>query len=345
MRTNARVPLARITRRTRPERILIHVALILHVNGLKMMREHVLFLSTPVKVRQYVVVRAESSPSVRGNTSVFRSPHRRNACERVLRYVDGKERRIRYPCDEMQEEDGLVVCTEPRCTTQVDDRSMAEDQDGANNNAYGITETSTSTSVEEDNVTNDVGTREQASLLGESASPLDFLRHVTSKEYQDQQEKEYDRIKESFYVAVDGCPWPVPRSVYTIVVSHEQHCEKEARHSMYTLRTRIQQHNVESELNSLLFSKKKKNVIRCSSLVDGVVLFQNESEAIEYGEMVDMNLTGGKVHIAEHNSHALFRDLVESKAVAVVIKEGCDIPNPQKLRAVLLDSNAGTLPS
>lgn len=271
-----------------------------------------LFSSFPTSVRvvrqRIYTVYAESSPSVRGNTSVFRSVERRQACERVLRYVDGKERRIRYPCD--VEEDGVVVCTEPRCSSSVETREE-EAKQGA-------------LCVEE-------------GLLSpeEAVSPLDFLRHVTSKEYQEQQENEYERVKDAFYVAADGCPWPVPRPVYTIVVSDDE------KHAMYTLRTRMYQNGVESELNSLLFSKRGTHVIRCSSLVDGVVMFQSEAAAVEFGEMLDLSSLGKAIRIAEHDSHSIFRDIVEVKAVAVVMKEGHDVPDPRKLRAVLLDSGTG----
>lgn len=284
--------------------------------------EQRLFSSAPTRsgrlCRQRVIVCAESSPSVRGNTTVFRSVQRRHSCERVLRYVDGKERRIRYPCD--VEEDGVVVCTEPQCTVEADariegrvERPMARPDDVG-------------------------GTREGVLSPEEADSPLDFLRHVMSKEYQEKQVHEYKRVKDAFYVAVDGCPWPVPRPVYTIVMSDEH-----GKHAMYTLRTRIHQHGVESELNSLLFSKREDHVIRCSSLVDGVLMFQSKAAAIEYGEMVEMTSVEKAVRIAEHDSHSIFKDIVIAKAVAVVMKEGHEVPDPQKLRAVLLDSTAGSL--
>lgn len=286
--------------------------------------EQRLFSSTPTRsgrlCRQRVIICAESSPSVRGNTTVFRSVQRRHSCERVLRYVDGKERRIRYPCDE--DEDGTVVCTQPQCTVEAEAR------------IGGRVERPMTRS-------DDVGKRGEEGVLSpeEADSPLDFLRHVMSKEYQEEQLNEYKRVKDAFYVAVDGCPWPVPRPVYTIVMSDEH-----GKHTMYTLRTRIHQNGVESELNSLLFSKREDNVIRCSSLVDGVLMFQSEAAAIEYGEMVEMKSMGKAVHIAEHDSHSIFRDIVVAKAVAVVMKEGHEVPDPQKLRAVLLDSTAGSLP-
>lgn len=311
-----------------------------------------LFTWLPVgchKARRRGVTRAEYEPShvpVRGNTSVFRSSDRGNACERVLRYVDGKERRIRYPCNHMAEDDASVVCTEQRCDRQVDTLEQRENEECHERSRMMHGERSRgdvvgSTSVVETGESGDGQSRQSETVqqgfhVGTAASPLDFLRHVTSQEYIEQQSNEYETVKEAFFVAVDGCPWPVPRPVYTIVVSDTE----DDQHSLYTLRTRLYQDQVESELHSLLFSRRKDPIIRCSSLVDGVVMFQSHDAAVEYGEMVESRLgenLSKRVHIAEHDSHSLFRAIVEAKGIAVVMKEGCVVPDPQKLKAVLLD--------
>ena len=231
--------------------------------------------------------------------------------ERILRYPDGKERRIRYPC--------LPVVEEERLEEERADEAL------------------------------------EAEPALDLSSPLAFLRHVTSETYTRRLEEENAIVRGIFDVHA-SCPWVVPRRVWTICVDGfgdgdreqprgEDADERGERPSnVYFLRTRSPQTEVESELNALLFVGKKR--ITCSRLVDGIVVFSEveDAEAFAAGMSVDANRT---VSVAEHDSHELFRNIVECRGVGVVLRagfgdelaeEGLEMGGfVTRLKAVLLD--------
>jgi len=255
--------------------------------------------------------------------------------ERVLRYPDGRERRIRYPCpdgDDVQRprdsSSGLWEGRKERGVVVVDD-------DYSGN--FVQTEEEEEGKLELEKKKKSIGDNAAAEVkhVLESRSPLEMLRYLTSAEYKEEQEREWQAVKDSFDVH-HGCPWPIPKQVYTIVLQ-----QQDGPGQLHTLRTRISEQGVETELNKLLgFDKKKKDdgdsaVIRCSSLVDGVVVFEDEDRADEYGQIVQGLKNGHIVHIAEHDSHDLFRNVQEAKGVVVVIRRDVQVPNMQQLAAVL----------
>ena len=271
--------------------------------------------------------------------------------ERVLRYPDGKVRRIRYPC--LTGPSGVVAC--PRVEAEQELKEMKErgtEERKVGRSGRELVEDAARTVQDETPV---VQGGDQGLDL---SSPLAFLRYVTSEEYTRHQEEENAVVRGTFEVHA-SCPWVVPKRVWTLGVRHggvgEETGQGEGEEGdgggssvakVFYLRTRFPETRVASELNSLLFSGKDggKRKIRCSSLVDGVVLFTEASDAEEFAERmsVDANET---VSVAEHDSHAFFRDLVACRSVAVVIKPGFGDGGkgllveryPERLKAVLLE--------
>lgn len=262
------------------------------------------------------------------------------ALERVLRYPDGRERRIRYPCP-----DGDDVQQQRRESSSArwerrKEKGLAIDDDYSSNFVQTVAE-------EEGKLESGVVEKESNNVAEvkhvlESKSPLELLRYLTSAEYKEEQEREWQAVKDSFDIH-HGCPWPIPKPVYTLVLQ-----QRDGPGQLHTLRTKIAQEEVETELNELLgLNKKKKKdgdsaVIRCSSLVDGVIVFEDEDRADEYGQIVQGLKNGNVVHIAKHDSHDLFRNVQEAKGVVVVIRRDGQVPNMQQLAAVLRNPDSDT---
>ncbi len=261
-----------------------------------------------VHARGRGVCAAGSSRGGHGNTNQRNGFVRRTICppERVLRYPDGKERRIRYPSTGLALEECAGL--EDKLHTVLSRR--LSDEAAIKGGVMGQSEVSEM----------------------DLSSPLAFLRYVTSEEYTRRLEEENRAVRGTFDVHV-SCPWVVPRKVWTLGVDgghanmEDVDDEREADRtpaaaSVFYLRTRSPSTAVENELNSLLFSgseKKKKKKIRCSSLVDGIVLFTEESDAEAFAESMS---TDADLSVAEHDSHELFRHIVECRGVAVVMKPG-----------------------
>ena len=78
--------------------------------------------------------------------------------------------------------------------------------------------------------------------------------------------------------------------------------------------------------------------------MDGIVLFTEESDAEAFAESMS---TDASLSVAEHDSHEIFRHIVECRGVAVIMKPGfgddmeaCGMGLqgfPERLKAVLLD--------
>eukprot|EP00889_Picochlorum_renovo_P004144 jgi/Picre1/31174/NNA_006528.t1 len=251
---------------------------------------------------------------VRGGVAVraVRGGPRATTCERVLRYPDGHERRIRYPCPMAEE---MIV----------------GDVQG---HVCDLEEEEEKTSVAEASI--DVEYRGDVFINKEeeedglpTQSPLELLRFVMSDAYKEKQKNEYEEVKNSFDIC-HGCPWPVPKAVYTLAV---QDGRAAAAARVYAPRTRIFQEGVQSEMTMLLEENRRKNgkvrktkpVIECSSMVDGVVIFQDESQAMAFGKELEKHV-GNTVVLAEHDSHELFRNINETKGVGVVMKKECILP-------------------
>ncbi|KAI8107102.1 hypothetical protein M9434_001747 [Picochlorum sp. BPE23] len=294
-------------------------------------------VSCSARQRAVKSTRASSSRCVSGATT----------CERVLRYPDGHERRIRYPCpmaeemivgdvqghvcdlEEEEEEETSVaeasIDVEYRGDVGTWNRTFEDSWDGS--------------SVVGDEVF--INKEEEDGLP--TQSPLELLRFVMSDAYKEKQKNEYEEVKNSFDIC-HGCPWPVPKAVYTLAV---QDARAAAAARVYAPRTRIFQEGVQSEMTMLLEENRRKNgkvrktkpVIECSSMVDGVVIFQDESQAMAFGKELEKHV-GNTVVLAEHDSHELFRNINETKGVGVVMKRECILPACGKLTTVLRNPTA-----
>ena len=268
--------------------------------------------------------------------------------ERILRYPDGKERRIRYPCLQIEE---VVEVVDAEEVEQAVQEERARD-----NRATDLPVT-----------------RLEKKQDLDLSSPLAFLRYVTSEEYTRRLEEENAIVRGTFDI-FRTCPWVAPRKVWTVcvgggVVDGDAVDERDvfmgpvdgdeflenrglnenryAAPSVFFLRTRSSQTDVESELNKLLFRDRKK--LKCSSLVDGIVVFMELEDAEAFAEGVSGGgCGGGAVAVAEHDSHDLFRNIVQSRGVAVVMRArfgeevaegGLEMDGfVDRLKAVLLDS-------
>ena len=104
---------------------------------------------------------------------------------------------------------------------------------------------------------------------------------------------------------------------------------------------------VEAELTDLLRpggdKKDKKPLIECSQLVDGVVTFESEQDAEEYGRLLEESNMAHGVVVARCDSHALFREVQTVKGVVILVKRGGQrvdegdgrIPAPYQLSAAV----------
>ncbi|KAL4537673.1 hypothetical protein Ndes2437B_g08781 [Nannochloris sp. 'desiccata'] len=238
-------------------------------------------------------------------------PHFKETYERILRYPDGRERRIRYP---VPSEDGCNV------NASLDSCGIVEEWE--THNAYkaarGGLSTNTSPIVTPVNPQqpdfspppSEQNPMEQLPVAPTGApsepfpdSPLALLRYLNSDAHRDAQHKEWEEVQNSYEI-LQGCPWPVPRSVYVLAARQPGN---EAGLT-YTLRTRLPLSDVEDELTKLLRGpnqansngKKKKPLISCSELVDGIVTFEAEDDAERYGQLLEESGAADSVAVARY---------------------------------------------
>jgi hypothetical protein len=116
----------------------------------------------------------------------------------------------------------------------------------------------------------------------------------------------------------------------------------------YTLRTRLPKSALESELHRLLRpGTDSEPIIECSELVDGVVAFEVDADAEQYGDMLEA-AGSGPMGIAECDSHEMFRTVRELKGAVILLRRGRKVPAPHKLAAAVRKARApddGPFPS
>ena len=137
------------------------------------------------------------------------------------------------------------------------------------------------------------------------------------------------------YDILQGAPWPIPRSLFLLAAARPG----EGVGLTHTLRTRIPREDLEDEMERLL-GKKNRNrkdlpLISCEEVVDGVVAFEDESMAEDYGEGLERDFEGMRVSLVDCNSHELFRTVQEVRGVVVLIKRGSKVPDSRTLAACL----------
>ncbi|KAL6774001.1 hypothetical protein ACKKBG_A23395 [Auxenochlorella protothecoides x Auxenochlorella symbiontica] len=232
------------------------------------------------------------------------------ATERVLRYPDGQERRIRYPLP----------------TTETSEETLVEAWETLN--AY---KSSTGWSP-----------RAQPALRDEANSqvpnsPLALLKRMTSPEFLARAVAEEEKLERSYRVH-EGCPWPAPRPLYVLALS-EGGPASGAPGALHTLRTRLPLAGVQDELNQAMGWSSPR--IACSRVADGVVAFRTLVAAEAYAAELEeaRGLPHASVAVVETASHALFRSTAAAQAVVVVLADEADgsgPPGPLQLAGALL---------
>jgi len=273
-------------------------------------------------------------------------PHFRETYERILRYPDGRERRIRYP-----------VPSEDGCSVNGSLDSCGTVEEWETHNAYkaargGLTTTTSQVVTpvnpqepdfpppppEQDSSEPGANAPTTAPSAPFPDSPLALLRYLNSDAHRESQRKEWEEVQNSYEI-LQGCPWPVPRPVYVLAAPQPGN-EAGLTH---TLRTRLPLSDVEDELTKLLrgpnhidsTGKKNKPLISCSELVDGVVTFEAEEDAERYGQLLEESGTADSVAVARCESHELFRDVQGVQGVVVLLRTGGKVPFPHQLASAL----------
>lgn len=172
-------------------------------------------------------VHAASSTSERSNHCRPLSVNHTATYERILRYPDGKERRIIYPLA-----DPADPCEET-CDTCFDE-TWESDHPW---DVPGIPKDSTDAAM----VTLPDAHRKVSQL---PSSPLELLRYLQSDDYKAAQEANWRAVRESYEV-LHGCPWVLPRPVYVLATARNRIADAAAT---YTLRTRVERKEAEGEL-------------------------------------------------------------------------------------------------
>jgi len=220
---------------------------------------------------------------------------REHTVERVLRYPDGYERRIRYPVSDdvpsasLSQSSTLETTTEYAATDYV---SQDEDFDpnAWTNHAIWNSDSSSSASIDAVNSnTTPLPTplehnKQQHPLprqpdTSESnevpLSPLALLRLMTSDGYKKEEQRVMQDVASSYTVLANGCPWPVPRPLYILsAVEADQDSnanddddddeedavlkqQSPSAGQAYTLRVRLPKNELEDELTKLLGNKTR----------------------------------------------------------------------------------------
>jgi hypothetical protein len=163
------------------------------------------------------------------------------------------------------------------------------------------------------------------------SSPLELLRQLTSQEGLRALETRRNRVRGSYSV-LEGCPWVAPKPLYLLAAERPG---QEAG-TTYVLRTRMARMDIEDEMTRVLGRRRANGApfIGCSELRDGVVAFEDEADAARFGTMLEADAAAA-VSLARCDSHELFRTVREVKGVVVLLRRGCDLPQPHELAGAL----------
>lgn len=242
-----------------------------------------------------------------------------NTHERILRYPDGKERRILYPVVDEKES------CEEFCDTCFDETWEID-------HPWDIPAFGPSASLEPTAYAITDATRTAPRKVSElPSSPAELLRYLTSDDYKRAQQEMWDRVRSSYQI-MHGCPWVAPKPLY--VLAARQRASDAGM--TYTLRTRISRKEAEDELSRVLKRTRADGsaLIRVEQLVDGVVAFEDEANAARFAALLEAEGVD-TVSLMQCNSHELFRTVSEVQAVVVLLQHGCELPQPDMLAASL----------
>lgn len=188
-------------------------------------------------------VSAASSTSERSNHCRPLSVSHTATYERILRYPDGKERRIIYPLA-----DPADPCEET-CDTCFDE-TWESDHPW---DVPGIPKDSSEAPPKA--VTAPDQTQRKVSQL--PSSPMELLRYLQSADYKAAQEANWQAVRDSYEV-LHGCPWVLPRPVYVLAAARNRVADAGAT---YTLRTRVERKEAEGELTRVCYLQQRQQPV------------------------------------------------------------------------------------
>ncbi|CAD7699879.1 unnamed protein product [Ostreobium quekettii] len=243
------------------------------------------------------------------------SSRRRRAHERVLRYPDGVVRRIRYPRVEGAEEErgGMVA---GHLGYQ---RELSWDVPGL----WG------SVPLRDAGESAKRKGLEEAKRSKLPESPAELLRYLRSEEYRAAERELQKRIRDSYEI-LEGCPWVAPRPLYVLAFRQPNREEP----MTYTLRTRVWRDDTAAELAQMFRGSSADEFLSVGEVLDGVVAFQNQDDAQRFSDNLEAE-GYTEVMIAIVDSHELFRNTREVKAVVVAMRNTGHLPFPSELAASL----------
>ena len=152
------------------------------------------------------------------------------------------------------------------------------------------------------------------------------------------------------YAVLDGCPWPLPRTLYLLAVPPAVDAandgEEEAPGTAATFRVRRPRAAVASELSTLL--GRATPFLDVAHMVDGILTFDCEATAAEFADALAARpAVGGAAprppaSLAALPSHDLFRAASDAASVVVLVRAGPDgVPDPGALAAALRSGGVG----
>ena len=286
--------------------------------------------------------------------------------ERVLRYPDGRERRIRYPVPSSDENSQLSNATATAADEDWETRNVWKARRAA---ALAAMNTRQQQQQERRQQQQQQHHHEKTlpteptappeadpqqpppSTADYLSSPLALLRYLTSDAHKEEQRRERADVERSYEI-LQGCPWPIPRPLY-VLAARQQGTDTGLTH---TLRTRLPLTAVEDELTRLLRGDGRQGgkkptdgdreqqeqqgatpFINCSELVDGLVTFEVEEDAERYGNLLEESGAAESVAVVRCDSHELFRSVQGVRGVVVLVKkkESSVVPAPHQLAAAV----------
>lgn len=283
--------------------------------------------------------------------------------ERVLRYPNGDERRIRYPLpptpEEASSEDLTDGCWANTCWEFREQHWGGPPPRSGGGTATAERVRSAAASPPAAPSPADFMPRQPPLAEPEStplpSSPMELLRFLTSPEHQQSQQQLWDNVRASYEV-LSEVPWVAPKPLYLLATQQQQARQQQHQAAQqqaqqqahgqpgapapgltYCLRTRVARQDQEDELSRVLQRRAADGspLIRCSEMRDGVVAFEDEADAERYGQMLEAE-GSAEVSIARCNSHALFRSVQDVKAVVVLLRGGGSfLPQPHQLSTSL----------
>jgi hypothetical protein len=265
--------------------------------------------------------------------SAFAHQHKHSFSERILRYPDGRERRIIYPIDDVsaaKSEDDIVISGDiyrsfaeelqpDRWTSSPEELDVSGLWSGALDEPWATAASSSAAPA-------DVAPQQQV-----PEQQQDLFEELNSTSYRDAQRQHWERIGSSYQV-LHGCPWLLPKALHVLAVPQVAHPHA----ALFTLQTRVQQPHVESEMDKVLGRRHAdgSSIFTVDSLVEGIVAFEDEAMAEAFGHALEAE-GHQDVSLATADSHELFRLSTSSAAVVVLMKPQSAMPMPGELEASL----------